>query len=118
MIEDKCGVLKGARSRIATEDKWCQGHFFKDADNNPISYSASYDVDVAKCCVIGAIKLEMFERTENISWLHSWNSLDKLCRDLLRPYAMNCPARYNNNHTHTEVLGMMDEAIEDVCANE
>ncbi len=81
-------VLIQARARIDTPDKWCQGKFW---DGN-------------RCCMIGAI--HSVGQTLGIAGTPA-----AIAFNTLRQFTCGDTAKFNDTHTHAEVLEVFDKAI-------
>ena len=83
-------ILVKARERIDAPEKWCQGHF----------------VDGERRCAEGALH---WVTSENYAlsgrpYANAWRYLKLACGEGI--------VRYNDNHTHAEVMVAFDRAIE------
>lgn len=97
-------VLRAARERIATPDKWCQQVLGIDAHGNQLMPE---DLSRAvQCCAEGAVFLIA---GEDDGWSAMYALIDQLKgADSER---MAPVSKFNDTHTHAEVLALFDKAI-------
>lgn len=95
-------VLKAARERISDPNRWTQGTYSRHSDGSPawnsgrlagVCWCASGAV---QCCLdLGATRF----------------ATDCAFDDLCRTLGGGCAVRYNDTHTHAEVLALFDRTI-------
>lgn len=84
-------VLKLARSKIKNAKFWCQGHYFVEVPGEPKAY-----------CAIGALQ-EATSNNEEFT-----EALFFLAKD---PEITDGVAKFNDTHTHDEVLALFNRRI-------
>jgi hypothetical protein len=92
-------ILKAARGRIDTPDKWTTGAYARTADNKTQNCDSGY---ACKWCAYGAILLVTEEPTGE--YFEAVRMLEDECDGSV--------VNYNDTHTHAEVLAAFDRAIE------
>ena len=93
-------TLKAARDLISDPARWTQGALARDANGNEID---STDNGAICWCSFGAIQVYTQKK-----WLTDVDHyLQKVCCELFDTSA----ERYNDTHTHAEVLALFDAAI-------
>ncbi len=89
-------VLVEARKLIALPEHWTQNVFARTLEGNP---TATLSLGAVCWCSVGAIY--------KVSSCHNHGALAAL-----KKVARTSLAKYNDNHTHAEVLSMFDRAIQ------
>jgi hypothetical protein len=92
-------ILKAARAKIADKKNWTQGELGRDANGNPVT-DASLLASQAVCfCASGAL----FLAGASEDGIDVWHVLSR---------SMGCfVPKFNDSHTHAEVLAAFDKAI-------
>ena len=92
-------VLKAARARIRSRRRWCQGG---DAYDKGGEFVFPHDADAYKWCAAGAVR--------SIPG-YTKHALKILAEAMEGKYGYAAVIKYNDSHTHKEVLAKFDEAI-------
>jgi hypothetical protein len=92
-------VLRAARKRIDSPEKWCQGTW---------GYNSCAD---APHCLMGAARYEVLQgpRASERDW--EIRNFVALRAELLRMGWNASPMAFNDSHTHAEVLSLLDAVI-------
>lgn len=90
-------ILRKAKALIDTPEKWTQGFFALDINGKPVSENEFY---ACKFCSVGAIL-----RTERVltNRIPAYDYLGKTMGTYID--------KFNDTHTHAEVMAKWDEAI-------
>ena len=105
------GILEKTRNILTDEKNWTQGSYAKDKAGDPVS---SFAPEATCWCLSGAMDLAAWG--EPISWFD--NAVDHLsAQQLVQDVVVirigdYTRSRFNDTHTHAEVLEVLDEAIE------
>ena len=100
-MREAAKLLKEAREVIRFRRRWVQGHFALDGHGNVVKP----DDNAAVCwCASGAMR--------KVGNNNAWYSVARaaLLNAVTGPNSGSL-GRYNDNHTHAEVLEMFDDAI-------
>ena len=97
-MSDDTKVLTKARDLISSPERWTQGASARSANGCPVRVSCP---DAVSWCALGAIEKAAGNRNE---WL------DEMAK--LRAVVGSSIIRFNDFHTHAEVLAAFDKAIE------
>lgn len=91
---DELRVLRGV---LSDSRRWCQGSFFRLRDGAPDGMRRLHSPDVMSMCLFGAT--ERFDL--------------KLARHVLLALRIGGVAKFNDSHTHAEVLEFLDGLIKE-----
>lgn len=94
-------ILIAARARIAEPDKWTQGAGARAANG---SITRVRSKEACRWCVLGAIEVETGPGPD---FLAAADAVE--CQLSDGPWLLS---RFNDTHTHAEVLALLDRAIE------
>lgn len=98
-------VLEDARKLIETPDKWTQGEYARDGMGREISL---YESGITCLCALGALRLA----TKRIwDWNFKGDAVLVDAKTALRNVMIEPIPRFNDSHTHAEVLAAFDKAI-------
>ena len=95
--------LRSARALIAEPEHWTQHSYYRDANGNPVPPSKQ---PIFSYCAVGACD-RVVSITAPISTYHDVTTALKLAAA-----SSESLARFNDTHTHAEVLAVFDAAIE------
>lgn len=96
-------ILKSARARIEKPENWTQGAFARDSRGN--ASLLGRHGNACSWCALGAI-LVLFEPNLEM------NKEESLAMNALECAVGGSVMRFNDTHTHAEVLAAFDDAIE------
>lgn len=88
-------ILKATREKISDPRHWTQGFFALDRKGFP---TPALSEDAVSWCLEGAL---LNACTENYS--KAWNVIVEIAGDI--------PTRFNDSHTHADVIALLDKAI-------
>ncbi len=102
-------VLLGVKELLSDPNKWTQGAAAVDNEGGSV-----YPTDRSACqfCLIGGVSRVLGQGPfSEKSTLHA--EVCEVLRSACREIAGNAYlTRYNDSHTHAEVMGLLDKAIE------
>lgn len=102
-------ILKSARQLIAKPSQWTQGHYAVTARGRP-TYSKASKAKAVKWCAAGVIYASEPRYEESDA------CFDELNKSLPRGYSNI--VKFNDSHTHAEVLSVLDKTIKRLERNE
>lgn len=104
-------LAKKARDLIADPKHWTKNAFAKDRLGFAVETESAKAV---RFCSIGAVSRATFELDSR----YSYPNIDivKTVKDALHDNMGNAVIKFNDNHTHEEVLAAWDRAIEQLEA--
>lgn len=99
-------ALKQGKSLISKPETWTQGAFARHKDGHPVP---EFSCNAASWCSLGALAKAACadDDTEN----YTFNAAATLLRRALKMGAVTDLAKFNDTHTHAEVMAMWDKAI-------
>lgn len=100
-------ILRAAKERIATPATWCQEVYAKDKWG---LQTAEIGPDAAQWCALGAMHITKQTHHSDIKSTDYAKAMEYLLR-VMRPECDSL-ARFNDNHTHAEVMTLFDTAID------
>lgn len=100
--------LKAAKALIDTPAKWAKEAYGTDANGNVIGSMKWADTPPACMCSLGAI---IAVHIANGTFNHTAHSVTGDTAQFLDNLMEGETARYNDSHTHAEVMAKWDEAI-------
>ena len=100
-------ILIAARAKIADEKNWTQGELARDAKGDPCK---PLSPEAVCWCTDGALR---FAQGEDNLYARSYGPIGALMEalSLEKDPSTTIPWRYNDSHTHAEVLAIFDRAI-------
>jgi len=101
--------LVAARKFLDDPQRWTTGVFCRDASGDPVHW---HEADrVASCCVYGALLVQLNQLEEGVGTPGDHIEACMLICDAI-PCERGEVFKWNDTHTHTEVLAIIDRAIE------
>jgi hypothetical protein len=105
-------ILRAAKAKIAYPSRWCKGVIAKDSNGKEVVSGFGKEHNAVQFCSTGAVfysgTIGTWRRTmEAANFLDTASGLPHTDVGSPRP-----AARFNDTHTHPEVLEMFDRAIQ------
>lgn len=115
-------VMRAARARIDTPDKWCQDAAARDKNGRP---TGSTFPDACQFCVEGAVRAALHARGLESRYQLMLAINEAFCEAAVEAHLPwiadgNCIANAFNDHedaTHAGILGALDTAIAKVASH-
>ena len=119
---NEVGLLEKVKSKIESPDKLCREEWSQDKDGFYIHWAAK---DVAKCCVMAWLRRVVLEETgqnvvtdcTDLVWKTYRNAIDLLTTSIPNDAEQRSVVTYQDKAGHSDVLKMVDTAIETAKGN-